>query len=37
MASASMRIGVSICSALELDPRRFIAETFDMLPVGSDR
>lgn len=29
MASASMRIGVSICHALELDPRRFIAEIFN--------
>ena len=37
IASASMRIGLSICCALELDPRRFIAETFDMLPVDSDR
>lgn len=29
MASASMRIGVSICHALELDPRRFIGETYN--------
>lgn len=26
--SSSMRIGVSICHALELDPRRFIAEAY---------
>lgn len=37
MASASMRIGLSICCALELDPRRFVAETFNMTPVGSER
>lgn len=29
LSSSSMRIGVSVCQALELDPRRFIAETFN--------
>ncbi len=28
LCSSSMRIGVSICHALELDPRRFIGEVY---------
>lgn len=28
LSSSSMRIGVSVCQALELDPRRFVSFTY---------
>ena len=30
IASASLRIGLSVCAALKLDPRRFVPATWDM-------
>lgn len=32
IASASLRIGLSVCVALQLDPRRFVPATWKMSP-----